>query len=101
MKVGHEPGLWSGSYNKLEEIFDIEFRELNKQSLVDFEERMHKIRDALVSMLIELKSKGKIIVGYGAPAKATILLNYCRIDNSIIDFLSDSTPVKQGNMCPG
>jgi hypothetical protein len=101
VKVGREPGLWSGSYSKLEEIFDIEFRELNKQALADFEERMHKTRDTLVSMLTELKSQGKTIAGYGAPAKATILLNYCRIDNSILDFLSDSTPVKQGKYVPG
>jgi len=101
VKAGHEPGLWSGSFNKLEEIFDIEFRELNKQSLADFEERMHKTRDTFVGMLTELKNQGKTIVGYGAPAKATILLNYCRIDNSIIDFLSDSTPIKQGKYVPG
>lgn len=101
VKVGHEPGLLSGSYNKLEEIFDIELRELSRQALADFEERMHKTRDRFRGMLTELKSQGKKIVGYGAPAKATILLNYCRIDNSIIDFLSDSTPIKQGKYVPG
>jgi len=40
-------------------------------------------------------------VGYGAPAKATILLNYCSIDNSILDFVTDTTPFKQGKFIPG
>ncbi len=67
VKSGHEPGLWSGSYNKLEEIFDLELRELNKQAVSDFEERVHKTRDTLIGILTDLKTRGKRIVGYGAP----------------------------------
>ncbi len=34
----------------------------------------------------KLKKKNKTIVGYGATAKATTVLNYCNIDEKIIDF---------------
>ena len=40
--------------------------------------------------------KGKI--GYGACAKATVMLNYCDVD---LDYVVDDTPQKQGKFIPG
>jgi hypothetical protein len=81
------------------------FREEEKgadfNALQRFATRVHDIRTKLVAMLQDLKAEGHRIVGYGAPAKATILLNYCRIDRSILDFVSDNTPLKQGKFIPG
>ncbi len=101
VRVGREPGLWSGGYSELEKIFDIELKELTKETLLRFEERIHRTRDLLVEMLTDLKKRGKRIVGYGAPAKATILLNYCSIGPDLVSYLSDSTPIKQGKYVPG
>jgi SAM-dependent methyltransferase len=47
------------------------------------------------------KNKGKFIVGYGAPAKAVTLLNYCGITNKQISCIVDSTVAKQGKLVPG
>ena len=66
-----------------------------------FSHRVEEIRGKLIQLLTSLKRDGKTIVGYGAPAKATILLNYCSIDTSILDFVSDTTPFKQGRFIPG
>ena len=52
-------------------------------------------------MIIELKNEKKSIIGYGAPAKGNVLLNFCDIDNTIIDFIIDTTPLKQGQFTPG
>jgi hypothetical protein len=52
-------------------------------------------------MLKGLKNEGSRIAGYGATAKSTTLLNYCGIDNSILDYVVDSTPRKQGCYTPG
>jgi len=51
--------------------------------------------------LIELKKEKKSLFGYGASAKGNVLLNYCKIDNTILDFIIDTTPTKQGKYTPG
>jgi SAM-dependent methyltransferase len=70
-------------------------------ALERFSQRVEEIREKLVKLLRMLKRDGKKIVGYGAPAKATILLNYCSIDRSMLDFVTDTTPFKQGKFIPG
>lgn len=55
----------------------------------------------LLSKLLKLKSQGKKIAGYGAPAKATTLSNYFGIGKDLIDFVVDDSPIKQGLFTPG
>ena len=69
------------------------------KTYLDFAKRVIKNRDKLKSLLLERKNK--IIVGYGAPAKGNILLNYCKIDNKILDFIVEDSPLKQGLYTPG
>lgn len=58
-------------------------------------------KEDLLSLLKELKSQGKRIVGYGATSKSTTVLNYCGIGPEYIEFISDTTPIKQGKYTPG
>jgi SAM-dependent methyltransferase len=67
----------------------------------EFSERVPKLAHDLREMLLGLKRQGKRIAGYGAPAKATILLNYCNIGRDILEYASDTTPLKQGKSIPG
>tara|TARA_Y100000766_G_scaffold24594_1_gene17007 strand:- start:241 stop:1221 length:981 start_codon:yes stop_codon:yes gene_type:complete len=55
----------------------------------------------LITLLDKIKKKKKIIVGYGATAKATTILNYCNIDEKIIDYFIDTTPDKINKYMPG
>lgn len=41
------------------------------------------------------------IAGYGAPAKATTLLNAAKIDETLLPYTVDSTPFKVGRYIPG
>ena len=66
-----------------------------------FDERVRKLRDDLQKMIAQLKREGKRIVGYGAPAKGNTLLNYCGIGAKDLDYIQDTTPVKQGLYTPG
>ncbi|MBI4362201.1 MAG: methyltransferase domain-containing protein [Euryarchaeota archaeon] len=59
------------------------------------------IRDRLVPLLRDLKKQGKVISGYGAPAKGNTLLNYCKIGTDLLDFATDTTPFKQNHYTPG
>jgi len=52
-------------------------------------------------MLDGLKQQGKRIVGVSAPAKGNTLLNYCGIDGSDLDYLTEKSKLKQGLFTPG
>ena len=58
-------------------------------------------RETLMNLLVDLNQKGQRIVGYGAPAKSTVITNYCGISSDHLDYISDSTPIKQGKLSPG
>jgi methylation protein EvaC len=51
--------------------------------------------------LLKFKKNNHIIAGYAATSKSTTILNYCNIDNKIIDYICDTTPEKIGKFSPG
>jgi SAM-dependent methyltransferase len=66
-----------------------------------FGERMIATKRQVLRCLIDAKDAGKTIVGYGAPAKGTTLLNYCGIGTDFLDYTVDKSPHKQGSYLPG
>lgn len=66
-----------------------------------FARRASHAQEALMSCLTDLKGEGKTIAAYGAAAKGCVLFNLCGIDARTIDFITDSTPAKQGKYFPG
>ena len=67
----------------------------------EFAKKCEVRKKELRGLLSDLKSNGKIIAGYAATSKSTTVLNYCGIDSKLIEFVSDSTPEKQGTFMPG
>ena len=59
-----------------------------------FEKRIESIRTELMSILSDLKRRGNRLAGYGAAAKATTLMAYCGIDQSILEYVVDKNPYK-------
>ena len=66
-----------------------------------FRERCELSRKDLVAILQQQKNAGKRVVGYAATSKSTTVLNYCGIGPDLIEFISDTTPIKQGKYTPG
>ncbi len=66
-----------------------------------FAKRPPIVKKKLTKMLKDMKKEGKTIVGYGASAKCTTLLQYCGIGTELIDYITDSAPSKQGKFTPG
>jgi SAM-dependent methyltransferase len=66
-----------------------------------FSKRVKGLKDSLVDLLHKLKSGGAGIAAYGAAAKATTLLHYCKIDRELIDYVVDLNPFKQGRYMGG
>ncbi len=62
---------------------------------------IERSRDELMNLLRDLKQQGKRVVGYGATSKSTTVTNYCGITPELVEFISDTTPIKQGKFSPG
>jgi len=78
-----------------------EERELGIGYYRDFGERVTRLSAELLELLRSLKSDGASIAAYGAAAKGTVLLNHVGIDGSLVDFVVDRNPHKQGLFMPG
>lgn len=66
-----------------------------------FADGVASLRRELRAIVARIRSEGKRIVGYGAPAKGNVLLNYCGFGREEIEYLVDNTPAKQGRFSPG
>ena len=66
-----------------------------------FANRVEESKKILHEKLSDLKQEGKKIVSIGATSKSTTVFNYCGIDSSLIDCITDTTPDKQGLLAPG
>ncbi len=67
----------------------------------DFAEAVGEIRTNFLNFLADAKSEGRTVAGYGAPAKAATLLNYCGVGPDQIAYTVDRSPHKQGKRLPG
>jgi 2-polyprenyl-3-methyl-5-hydroxy-6-metoxy-1,4-benzoquinol methylase len=62
----------------------------------NFQDRVNIHRDELITLLKKLKIEGKKIHIYGASTKGNTILQWCGIDNRIIDFAAERSPEKYG-----
>jgi len=67
----------------------------------EFNSKIQVIKKKLIDLLSTIKEQKKRIVGYGAPAKATVLTNYCGIGSNILDYTVDKNQLKQDKYIPG
>jgi methylation protein EvaC len=70
-------------------------------TFVELARRIERSRAKLLDELQALRTQGKRVVGYGATSKSTTVTNYCRITPDLVEFISDTTPIKQGKLSPG
>ena len=66
----------------------------------DFGEKVYKIRNNVIKNLKKLKENNDLLVGYGAPAKATTALNYFGVTKEI-DFIIEDNKLKHNKFVPG
>jgi SAM-dependent methyltransferase len=66
-----------------------------------FEERAQAVKRGLLTFLVQAKERGETVVGYGAAAKGSTLLNYCGVRSDLVDYVVDRSPHKQGRYLPG
>jgi SAM-dependent methyltransferase len=66
-----------------------------------FADDVRETRASLVDFLAAARAEGRRVAAYGAPAKATTLLNYCDVGPESIEYTVDRNPEKQGRLLPG
>jgi SAM-dependent methyltransferase len=71
------------------------------ERLARFAGEVASLRDELCKVLGDLKAQGKRVAGYTAPAKGTVLINYCGLDVEDVAYVADATLAKQGRCVPG
>ena len=74
---------------------------LKLETYMNFSNRVNKIKNDLLSFLIEQKNSGNKVVAYGAAAKGNTLLNYAGVKSDLIPFVYDAAKSKQGKFMPG
>lgn len=65
------------------------------------EKNASKIRLEIQEIIREIRRKGEVVAGYGAPVKGNTFVNYCRLNKEDIPFIIDDTKDKQGLVYAG
>lgn len=66
-----------------------------------FQPKAEKVKNNLLTFLIEQKRNGKKMAAYGAAAKGNTLLNYAGVKPDLLAFLCDAALAKQNKFMPG
>ncbi len=74
---------------------------LNKlDTFYSFSKKIIEQKNLALENINNLKKSGKKIIFYGAPAKATTLLNYYGINSKLVQFTIEDNPLKVGKYIP-
>ncbi|MDY0149584.1 MAG: class I SAM-dependent methyltransferase [Kiritimatiellia bacterium] len=71
------------------------------ETFAAFRARVERSRERLMEELGRLRREGKRVAGYAATSKSTTVTNYCGITPDLVEYISDTTPIKQGKYSPG
>ncbi|HTL46594.1 MAG TPA: class I SAM-dependent methyltransferase [Verrucomicrobiae bacterium] len=76
--------------------------ELHKRETYErFARRVMSVKEKLLGFFEEARQKNLRVAGYGAPAKANTLLNFCGLSSKDLPYTVDLSPHKQGRYLPG
>lgn len=96
----------TGNYPIHQSVSDIVNLEIQcglreKKKLAEFAKKVENNKKEINLLLSKLKAEGKRIVAVSAPAKGMTLLNYCKIDRQVLDYVTEKSKLKIGLFTPG
>jgi len=72
----------------------------NPTTYQDFMSKIIKDKNDCLAQIYNLKSKGKKIAAVGAGARSNTLLNFYKLDSTVIEFVTDASRHKIGKFTP-
>jgi len=96
----------SGRYKVNTNVLDLKEKE-NREGINSintyrgFQEKAEDIKNNFVSFLIKTKNNGHSVVGYGAAAKGSTLLNFSGVRPDLLPYVIDKSDAKQNKFMPG
>lgn len=92
------------NYNKKDVIKHIAAEERSKLFAIStykkFMRKIIKDKNDCLAKVYSLKKRGKKIAAVGAGARSNTLLNFYRLDDTVLDFVTDASKHKQGKFTP-
>jgi hypothetical protein len=70
-------------------------------TFIKFNNKIKRIKKNSINKLKKITNQGKIIQGYGASTKGNVILQYYKINNKLVKYISDRNPFKWGRYTPG
>ena len=71
-----------------------------KETYEAFMQTIRTERNNFLQRVCKLKEEGNTIIAVGAAAKGNTFLNFYRLDNSLIEYVTDTSPIKKGKYTP-
>ena len=71
---------------------------LEDKIFLNYGQKIDNLKNKLKRNLIKLNKKYKLVVGYGAPAKASTVINFAGITNKDIKFVIDDNKLRKINL---
>lgn len=72
-----------------------------EQTFISYADKVKKTRVELLKVLDGLKKQGKVIIGYGASGRGTMIMNFCGIDGKYLNYVVDDASAKHDFYTPG
>ena len=89
--------LSNSGVDRSEELISLEDN-LDSVRMKEYSDKCKKIASDTYEKVLELKSDGYKVIGYGAAAKGNTFLNFSKFD---LDYIVDDNPLKHNLYSPG
>jgi methylation protein EvaC len=99
--IGHKGARPVSENVRRQKQFELELGLHEPETYRKFAANVAQSKTELVALLEDLKRRGKRVAAYGATSKSTTVTNYCGIGPELVEYISDTTPIKQGKFSPG
>jgi C-methyltransferase C-terminal domain/Putative zinc binding domain/Methyltransferase domain len=67
----------------------------------DFQAKAEKVKNDVLTFLLDARREGKTVAAYGAAAKGNTLLNFAGVKPDLLSFVCDAAAAKQDRFMPG
>ncbi len=71
------------------------------QIYINFYKRISAEKIKLINLLKKIKKNKKIVIGYGASTKGNVILQFCKINSDLINFICEVNKDKNNCYTPG